>query len=123
MHGANTRFQLNKAAWLARHLIIYNVNTSGGDATDFSRAATTPGSVDTVLSPFAFDLRKAADTINYEGNTAKAYELCRLEQQVTVNKVTTERDTSSAKPIRAYFLGWQCNATYCGKLGINADFF
>lgn len=120
MDGANERFMTKKAAWLADHLIQYAVNKVGGGDNPFGQGLGTVGAE---LPVEDFDLRKVGDIIN-QGSSAKAYELRKLTETTgSGDKAKARNVTSSTHVIRAYFLPWGPNKTYCGKLGNNADFF
>jgi hypothetical protein len=117
MQGANNRFILNKAEWLKRHLMIYDVNA--GAPNPYKQEA---GNVGTPLPIFEFDLRKIGAIINDDDTTAKEYRLVKMSETIRINGPNrTVGDRTNI--IKAYFLPWGPGATYCGKLGIDADFF
>src|SRR5262249_49229093 len=120
--GANERFMNNGAAWLANHLMVYNVrNPAGGNANNPWGQGL--GTVNTTLPIQSFDLRKIGAIINL-GNAAKAYELCGLGDNVVTAAGPALRVTGSyTHSIDAYFLPWDGNHTYSGQLGINARYF
>lgn len=122
MDGANQRFMEGKERWLANHLIVYNASRATGGANPFNQNL---GTVDTELPVQEFDLRKIGSMQTEAGGSAKEYELRLLRE--TDNKpdgsAGTRKVTGSTHAIRAYFLPWGGGRTYCGKLGINAEYF
>lgn len=109
MDGANQRFMTGKANWLASHLIVYNVFS--GSANPYNQGL---GTVGTTLPIQQFDLVKIGAIQMENGGRAKEYELRALNQR------NTGRFT---RAINAYFLPWGSGKSYCGRLGINADYF
>lgn len=118
MDGANKRFMNGGAAWLANHLIVYKVTQAGAYANNPFRQNT--GTVGTTLPIKQFDLRKIGDIIN-AGVPAKEYELHEIAENRASGGV--RRVGLTTHPIRAYFVPWEGGKTYCGQLGINADYF
>ena len=116
MKGANNGFMLNKAEWLKRHLIIYDV--VAGFPNPFNQ---DPGNVGTPLPTFEFDLREIGSIINGD-TTAKEYRLVKMTDAIRLNG-PSRKVSSHTHIIKAYFLPWGQGVTYCGKLGIDADFF
>lgn len=120
MDGANQRFMAGKTGWLANHLIIYGVNKTGGSDNPFAQGLSN---VNTELPVHQFDLRKVGDIIN-GGNAAKAYELRKLTEQIGSGRDTRARNVGrNTHAINAYFLPWGRQSTFCGQLGVNADYF
>lgn len=120
MDGANQRFMTGKAQWLADHMILYAVNKKSTSGDPFGQGHTA--SINTELPIQDLDLRKVGNVIN-NGVPGKCYELRGLSE-FTGAKGDKARSTSrSTHIIRAYFLPWGPNQTYCGTLGANADFF
>jgi len=115
MHGANQRFINGKTAWLATHLIVYNVSRATGGANPFGQDL---GTVGTTLPIRQFDLRKVGGIILEGGGTGKEYELRELTEEREGRAVS-----GRTHAINAYFLPWGGNKTYCGQLGLGADFF
>lgn len=115
MDGANERFMSGKAQWLRDHLIVYAVKTNSGNPWGEGL-----GTVGTELPVHEFDLRKVGSIINV-GGKAKEYQLMRLDEERSSG--VARKTSSSTKPIRAYFLPWGTGKTFCGRLGINADYF
>lgn len=109
MHGANQRFMNGKTVWLANHLIVYNVFS--GSANPFNQGL---GTVGTTLPIHQFDLVKIGAIHMENGGQAKEYDLRALNQR-NIGRYT--------RPINAYFLPWGSGKSYCGRLGINADYF
>jgi hypothetical protein len=116
MDGANQRFMHGKTTWLADHLIIYNV-ARGTSGNPFGDTAVT---ANTELPVHDFDLRKIGNIQTEAGGQAKEYELRGLND---VNPNQTRTIHRSTHAIRAYFLPWGPGKTWCGKLGVNADYF
>lgn len=120
MDGANQRFMNGNATWLADHLIVYAVSQTGSDARNPFKQAV--GTINTPLPVHSFDLRKIGSIIN-QGVQAKAYELRELNENVGPGGKKVRKVTGSTHPIDAYFLPWGDGQTYCGQLGVNADYF
>lgn len=120
MHGANRRFMTKKAAWLADHLILYTVSKGSPSGNPFNQTLSTVGAE---LPVQDFDLRKIGDIIN-QGGSAKLYELRGLKEKIgPVATSKTRKISSSTHALKAYFLPWGSNRTFCGKLGTKADYF
>jgi hypothetical protein len=120
MDGAHQRFMTGNSAWLADHLIVYAVSQIGSDARNPFRQPV--GNVNTPLQTYDFDLRKIGSILN-QGASAKAYELHQLNENYGPSGKKVRQVTGSTHPITAYFLPWGDGTTYCGQLGINADYF
>ena len=119
MDGANARFIAQKAAWLQRHLILYNVWVNNGD-NPFQQPL---GTINTELDIYDFDLRKVGG-IMMHGGQGKEYDLAHMTQWVGKGRDAVARvTTKNTNAIRAYFLPWGSGRTFSGRLGANADFF
>jgi hypothetical protein len=118
MDGANQRFMNGRSAWLADHLILYQVTQSGAWGNNPYNQAT--GTIATTLPIYRFDLRKLGGIIN-NGAAAKAYELHALDD--LPSQQTTRTTGMLTHPIDAYFLPWAGNTTFRGQLGNGARFF
>lgn len=119
MDGANQRFINGKSQWLANHMILYAVLKKNTAGDPFQQGHHT---VNTELPVHDFDLRKVGDIIN-NAAPGKCYELRKLDEFTGPKEDKARKITGSTHPIRAYFLPWGSNQTYCGQLGSNADFF
>jgi hypothetical protein len=118
MHGANQRFMNGKTNWLANHLIVYNVDPAQGGRNPFGQGLGTVGAT---LPIQQFDLRKIGAIHMEHGGQAKEYELRQLTE--TNRNAPARKVGRRTHAIDAYFLPWGSGKTYCGRLGINADFF
>ena len=116
MDGANQRFMHGKTTWLANHLIVYNV-ARGTSGNPFGDTAVT---AHTELPTHDFDLRKIGNIHTEGGAAAKEYE---LRGMTDVNPNQTRKIGRSTHAISAYFLPWGPGKTWCGRLGVNADYF
>jgi hypothetical protein len=120
MDGANQRFMSGKTQWLANHMILYAVNKAVGNGDPFGQGHTA--NIQTELPVQDLDLRKVGDIIN-NGVPGKCYELRSLTEFTGAKNNKPRNVGFSTHSIRAYFLPWGSNQTYCGRLGANADFF
>ena len=118
MDGANQRFMNGKTQWLATHLIVYNVGRASGGANPFGQGLGTVGAT---LPIQQFDLRKIGSIQMEAGGRGKEYELRQLTE--TNPNAPARKVGRNTHAIDAYFLPWGSNKTYCGQLGLGADYF
>jgi hypothetical protein len=118
MKGANHEFMKEKAAWLQKHMIFYNVGNAA-TANPADQAANT-GGAGGELPIQAFDLRPMPSVRGPGGKKLKAYELHLMADTTAKGPRKTGSSTHS---INAYILAWGSLKTYEGTLGMNADYF